>query len=216
MIPALDKTHQNPTNQKLTHHKFPVAISNPPPPQKPPRHFNSKSQPTAHHPNAKKQKNHKRLNSNGRQSWSQALEAIEWSTPERQTHHKFPKNKSSPPRFPHKIKKPTTENFPKPPKIGWNRMEPQKATLSLLTLLPCSSFFLILTRQAKLMLLLLMTMALEWVSLSTFPRQSSHECIIKFNNTPHALFKVTPLSYDHTFTQGECRWSMIDGSLPAG
>lgn len=46
-----------------------------------------------------------------------------------------------------------------------------------------------------------------------FPRQSSHECIIKSNNTPNALFKVTPLSCDQIFTQGECQWSLV---LPAG
>lgn len=196
------KSHESKTNPPQ------ISGSNlQPTSQKPPRHFNSN-----HNPRptikCKETKNQKRLDSNGRQSWFQALEAIEWSTPERQTPPQIPPKQKLPTKISPKIRKKHHRKLPKPSQsleTGWN---PKSDTLLFFLTISsswswhgrrcwCSSTY---------------DYGLGMGELIHFPRQSSHECIIKSNNTPNALFKVTPLSYDQIFTQGECRWSMVQPS----
>lgn len=80
-------------------------------------------------------------------------------------HHKFPQNKSSPPRFPQKSEKNTTENFPNPP----NHLKPDGTPKATLYSSSLQFLLLDLDTVGDADALLLMTTALEWVSLSTFP-----------------------------------------------
>jgi hypothetical protein len=115
MIPALDKTHQNPTNQKLTHHpkQNPVAISSPPPPQNPPRHFNSNHNPRPTTQMLRNKKPKKDWTRMAGKADSKRLKQPNDPLRNDKPTTNFPKTKAPHQDFPQKSKNPPPKNFPK-------------------------------------------------------------------------------------------------------